>query len=83
MPNNPTGKPGTDTSDYSATLAPENRQHVISRAMAANPSLIPGGPHGAPVDVGMSGLHGEDVPSQADFGLAHDGEKPAPEPGKA
>jgi hypothetical protein len=66
MPNTSTEKPGTGTSDYSATSAPENREHVTSRATTADPSLIPGGPHGAPVDVGMSELHREDVPSQAD-----------------
>jgi hypothetical protein len=66
MPNTPTGKPGTETSDYSATVAPENREHVTSQTTTADPSLIPGGTHGAPADPGMSGLHREDVPSQAD-----------------
>lgn len=66
MANKATGEPGTGTSDYSATAAPENRAHVTSRATTADPSLIPGGRFGAPVDVGMSELHREDVPSQAD-----------------
>ena len=58
-----TGRPGTDTSDYSATIAPENSRHVIAQARAAGATLKPGGAHGAPVDVGMTELHGEDVPS--------------------
>ena len=80
MPNKSTGKPGAETSDYSATVAPENRKHVTSRATTADPSLIPGGPSGAPVDVGMSELHREDVPSQAhDLGATEYGDNPARE----
>jgi hypothetical protein len=76
MPNNPTGKLGTETSDYSATVAPENRTHVTSTARTADASLTPGGQHGAPVDVGMSGLYREDVPSQADLDVAHEEKRP-------
>ena len=75
MANTSTGRPGTETSDYSsagasakadsATIAPENRQHVTSTARAAGATLKPGGAHGAPVDVGMTELHGEDVPGHA------------------
>jgi hypothetical protein len=80
MPNESTGKPGTETSDYSATVAPENREHVTSRATSADPALIPGGLHGVPVDPGMSELHREDVPSQAeDLDLTQYGESPARE----
>jgi len=63
MANTSTGRPGTETSDYSATIAPENRTHVTATARAAGATLKPGGAHGAPVDVGMTELHGEDVPS--------------------
>ena len=66
MANTSTGRPGTETSDYSATIAPENRTHVTAEARAAGATLKPGGAHGAPVDVGMSELHREDIPSQAD-----------------
>jgi hypothetical protein len=68
------------TGDYSATKAPENRQHVTSNAEVADARMTPGGAHGAPVDVGMSELHHEDVPGEAtDLDLAHYGENPAEE----
>jgi len=76
MAKSSTGQPGTETSDHpsagasakadSATIAPENSRHVIAQARAAGATLKPGGAHGAPVDVGMSELHREDIPSQAD-----------------
>jgi hypothetical protein len=47
---------GTDTGDYSATKAAENREHVESKAQTNNSSLKPGGLRGAPMDVGMSSL---------------------------
>jgi hypothetical protein len=50
------------TGDYSATKAPENRDHVESKVHSIDDSLKPGGAHGAPVDVGMSELHRDDVP---------------------
>jgi hypothetical protein len=53
------------TGDYSATKAPENREHVTSRSQSGDPALIPGGPHGAPVDVGMEALYHEAVPNHA------------------
>ena len=46
----------TDTADYSATKAPENREHVESEWQSNDSSLKPGGPRGAPMDVGMSSL---------------------------
>jgi hypothetical protein len=49
-------KSNADTSDYSATEAPENREHVESRNGTGDPSQAPGGPQGAPVEVGVSGL---------------------------
>ena len=53
------------TGDYSATKAPENRPHVESKVHSIDDSLKPGGSHGAPVDVGMSELYRENVPSEA------------------
>ena len=47
---------GADTGDYSPTKAPENREHVESEWQSNNSSLKPGGPRGAPNDVGMSSL---------------------------
>lgn len=47
---------GSDTGDYSATKAPENREHVESERQSNSPAQKPGGPRGAPTDVGMSSL---------------------------
>lgn len=55
-----------DTGEYSATKAPENREHVESKKPTADPDATPGGELGVKVDVGMSGLHSETVPSIAD-----------------
>jgi hypothetical protein len=53
-----------DTGDYSATKAPENRQHVESKVAAA-PAQRPGGLFGTPSDVGMSALNRHTVPKLA------------------
>jgi hypothetical protein len=76
MANTSTGRLGTETSDKpsagasakadSATIAPGNSRHDTAKARAGGATLKPGGAHGAPVDVGMSELHREDIPSQAD-----------------
>ncbi len=55
----PNDKAKSATGDYSATKAPENREHVTSEAPARDPKLTPGGPHGAPVDVGMEAIDPE------------------------
>jgi hypothetical protein len=65
------------TGDYSATKAPENREHVTSEARTGHPTLTPGGPHGAPVDVGMEAIEPENglrdeiaaTKRQADYGI--------------
>jgi hypothetical protein len=44
------------TGDHSATKAPDNREHVTSEAQGRDPKLTPGGPHGAPVAVGMEAI---------------------------
>jgi hypothetical protein len=80
MANTSTGRPGTDTRDDSATIAPENSKHVTAQARAAGATLKPGGAHGAPVDVGMTELHGEDVPSHVFDLVEHQNQRqPAPE----
>lgn len=64
----------------SATQAPENREHVTSTAQPEHVTLKPGGPHGAPADVGMSGLDPDLVPSLAsDLDLTDYGDNPAAE----
>jgi hypothetical protein len=55
----------TETSDYSAPKAPENRVHVESEAAPTSSTLIPGGGRGAAADVGMSGLDRTTIPSRA------------------
>ena len=59
-------EPESSTGDYSATKAPENREHVRSEEPTGDKSLKPGGPRGVAVEVGMAGLYRETVPSQAE-----------------
>ena len=79
---------GTDTGDYSATKAPENREHVESKWQSNNSSLKPGGPRGAPTDVGMSSLDPDTTgnPLAAGENAPHDDISPrhnkTPEAGK-
>jgi hypothetical protein len=54
-----------DSGDYSATKAPENRGHLESSEPRASAQQTPGGPAGAAVDIGMSALERENVPSLA------------------
>jgi hypothetical protein len=62
-----------DTSEYSATKAPENRDHVES-APGADSARRPGGENGAEAESGMSGFDRDTVPSHGDdLGLAHQG----------
>jgi len=70
---------GRDTGDYSATKAPENREHVESTAPVRDSRQTPGGANPTPADVGMSGLHRRDVPSMADD--APEGESDTPSGG--
>ena len=55
-----TTKKGEDTSDYSATKAPENREHITSKT-----TFDPNVPARPEIPVGMEALHRETVPSQA------------------
>jgi hypothetical protein len=71
--------PAGATGDYSATKAPENEPHVTSTETTSDKKLKPGGAHGTPADVGMSGLHREDVPSMASHLDPADDEKPGKE----
>lgn len=71
----------SDTGDYSATKAPENREHVESEPQSNNSSLKPGGSRGAPMDVGMSSLDPDTIghPSAPGENAPHD-ENPAAPP---
>ena len=55
----------SETSDYSGTKAPENKEHVQSEHQTHDPRLIPGGPHGAKGLGGMSELDRSTVPNGA------------------
>ena len=59
-----TGKK-SETSDYSGTKAPENKEHVESNFQSGDESLIPGGRDGAKTAVGMSELDRDTVPNGA------------------
>jgi len=51
-----------DTSEYSATKAPETRAAAEERDGARTSTLIPGGAHGSPTAQGMAGLDRDDQP---------------------
>ncbi len=60
--------PGTDdTTEYSPSKAPDTREHAEDRSPDAvrDTRAVPGGAHGSPSDVGMSGLHRDTVPNRA------------------
>ena len=71
---------GSDTADYSATKAPENREHVESKRKSNTPSLKPGGARGAPMDVGASSLDADTTanPVAAGDNATHDENPAAP-----
>jgi hypothetical protein len=53
-----------DTTDYSASKAPETRPAVESKRGSGDSRTRPGGPMGASADVGMSGMDRADTPSE-------------------
>lgn len=52
-----------DTSEHSATKAPETRKHAEEKESVHDSRLIPGGAHGTPTPQGMAGL--EDIDPDA------------------
>jgi hypothetical protein len=54
-----------DTTDYSASKAPDNRAAVESRLAGDDARLTPGGAHGSPEEIGMSAMDRRAVPSEA------------------
>lgn len=50
-----------DTSEYSSSKAPEVRREAEEPRAFSDERLQPGGAHGAPVDVGMSGWNDEEL----------------------
>jgi hypothetical protein len=54
-----------DTSEYSASKAPETRREAEERTTTPDSRLIPGGDHGATVEIGMSAMDRSEVPNEA------------------
>ena len=54
-----------DTTDYSASKAPETRAEGEERESTPDERLLPGGAQGSPVSVGMPAMDRADVPSGA------------------
>jgi hypothetical protein len=52
-----------DTSEYSASKAPDTREHGEETTSEPDTRLEPGGPLGTPEPTGMSALDPEDVPA--------------------
>jgi hypothetical protein len=66
MADEPRKGPGTDdTSEYSASKAPETKREAEERETTTDTRLLPGGARGAHADVGMSAMDHADVPSEA------------------
>lgn len=51
-----------DTSAYSASKAPEVRKEAVEPRGFSDERLRPGGPHGSPADLGMSGIDRDKTP---------------------
>lgn len=66
----------TDTTDYSASKAPETRAEGEERESTPDDRLIPGGAQGSPTPVGMSAMDRADVPSRAEKPEERDMGKP-------
>lgn len=54
-----------DTSEYSASKAPETRREAEERTTTPDSRLIPGGNHGATIEIGMSAMDRSEVPNEA------------------
>jgi hypothetical protein len=52
-----------DTTDYSASKAPETVEHAENKELPSDHRLEPGGPRGTRKGTGMSGMDPEDVPA--------------------
>ena len=59
------GGSSNDTSEYAPSKAPETRREATEQDTKRDHRLIPGGGAGAPVEIGMSALDPETVPSLA------------------
>jgi len=70
--------PGTnDTTEYSASKAPETRQEAEEESPYSDMRLIPGGRLGASIQIGISAMRRREVPSGArEMGQVRYGDSP-------
>jgi hypothetical protein len=61
----PAGTGTSDTTEYSASKAPETKSEAEEPNTYSDLRLIPGGRRGARAEVGMSAMDRSDVPSEA------------------
>jgi hypothetical protein len=67
----------TDSTQYSASKAPETSRAAEEKDTIRDFRLIPGGRHGSQEPIGMSAMNREDVPSEGrDEDLANYGDSP-------
>jgi hypothetical protein len=57
-----------DTTEYSASKAPETRREAEEEQSTGDTRLMPGGRHRAGADIGMQAMHRASVPSEAGKG---------------
>jgi hypothetical protein len=55
-----------DTSEYSASKAPETRREAEEQETVRDFRLIPGGKHGSEQAIGMSAMDRDDVPNHGE-----------------
>lgn len=73
----PQGVGTNDTTEYSASKAPETAAEAEEPQTYSDLRLIPGGRRGARAEVGMSAMDRSDVPSEArEPGLTRYGDSP-------
>ena len=69
------GRSEDDTSEYSASLAPETGREARRQSRRGDERVTPGGETGAESNVGMPGMDRQDVPTEAeDTGLTRYGD---------
>ena len=61
----PTGVGTNDTTEYSASKAPETKHEAEEPGPYSDMRLIPGGRRAAPTDIGISAMRRSEVPSEA------------------
>ena len=66
-----------DRTEYSSSKAPETQAEAEEKTPYSDMRLIPGGRLGAPIEIGMSAMNRDDVPSGArELGQVRYGDSP-------